>query len=732
MLCPNGTMPPGKGSRFVGVAEEYLRHKAARLEERMRSLEDALAILQANTSTQPHPLLTKIWSNEEADIGSSVDTTPMTAESNIHGPMDALGSLHLHGNPESGATFFFGPSGGSESLLLTENRIVPETSSSLTETQEIEVDYLPPHISKLDQAFPFTPPGLPRERMQETIESYLPEIQRAVSLCETFLKSLSWTLQIVSRQQIIDDLIPLIYRPRIKSSKRPPYCPHDLALLFSVLAVGALVDPTLPPYNAEARHYQRLARAALCLQSVFSERSIVTIKVLHLMSMYYGMSGVESNVELCYSFLNFAGQVALQIGFHNDPSRWGFEGKEAYERRSYFWALFSQTLWQSLTIGRPPVIMPAVVDCKIPSDFDEATYQLGEIPITFGNWSSRYTMECLAPVIEVTQAVKPPNYQTILELDRKIREFSVSASPDSPHSDRTSMEMRAFAQSRYREFTLMFLHRGFFAQAMGDFPSDPLRSPVGRSFMVAYQCACELITATINIFELQPVLCSRMWRIWSHTFSSAVIVGTVAIRRLGIKLDPDPFDHLEKACLLYRDAAQTCSRAKKALPVLLRLYQKAVHVRMDPLQYTSHKPPLRPSESVDEPDELEVFGGRTLLVTKLSEKVSGSSQHPIQLASSTATRNSPQNQRNDYQPHLINISEIQDYAPVEGAIRLPELEFFQQEMSGPLYARSLRTPSLHGPQRGQSGDLMLEDKWSSFVYDASLPLGYSHLGPQAR
>lgn len=731
MLCPNGTMPPGKGSRFVGVAEEYLRHKAAKLEERMRSLEDALAILQVNTSTQPHPLLIKVWSNEEGDVGSSVDTSPTTTETNPHGLIDALGSLHIDGDPESGTTRFFGPSGGSESLLLTEKRVTPETPSSLTKTQEIEVDYLPPHISNLGRVFPFTPPGLPKERMLKTIESYLPEIQRAVSLCETFLKSLSWTFQIVSRQQIIDDIIPLIYRPGIKSSGRSRYGPHDLALLFSVLAVGALVDPTLPPFNAEARHYQRLARAALCLQSVLSERSMVTIQVLHLMSMYYGMSGIESNAELCYSFLNFAGQVALQIGFHNDPSRWGFEGREAYERRSYFWALFSQILWQSITTGRPPVILPAFVDCKIPSDFDEATYRLGEVPITFGTWSSRYTMECLVPVIEVTQAVKPPNYQTILELDRKIREFSVPVSPDSPQSERALMEMRTFAQSRYRELTLMFLHRGFFAQAMGDFPSDPLRSPVGRSFMVAYQCACALIAVTINTFKLQPVLCSRMWRIWSHTFSSAVIVGTVAIRRLGIKLDPDPFDQLDKVYTLYRDAAQTCSRAKKALPVLLRLYQKAVHVRMDPLQHANHKPSSRSSESDDEPDELEVFGGRTLLVTNLSKKVLWSPQHPIQLASSTGTQNSAPKQLNDYQSHLINIPEVQDYTLGEGAIRLPELEFFEQEMSGSFYPRSSCVPSLHGPQQGQQGGLMLEDKWSSFVHDASIPVGYSHLGPQA-
>ncbi|KAG0698323.1 hypothetical protein DFH29DRAFT_941690 [Suillus ampliporus] len=743
MLCPNGTMPPGKGSRFVGVAEEYLRHKATKLEERMRSLEDALAILQVNTSTPPHPLLTKGWSIEEADYGRNVDTTSTTAESNLHGLIDALGSLHLDGDSYSGPTRFFGPSGGSESLLLlVAKQVFPENPSPSIEAHEIDASYyhLPYPLNMFDQAFPFTPSGHPVEPVREMIESYLPPIQRAVSLCETFLKSLSWMFQIVSRQQIVDHLIPLIYRPRMKSLERPRCGPHDLALLLSVLAVGALVDPALLPYNAEARHYQRLARAALCLQSVFSERSVVTIKVLHLMSVYNGMSGIESNLENCYSLLNFAGQVALQV--NKDPSLWGFEGQEAYDRRSYFWTLLSHTLWQSLVTGRPPVIMPAVIDYRIPSDSDEAEYQSGEIPIGFGNWSYRYTMECLAPVIEVTQAVIPPSYQTILELDRKIREFPVPVSEDASNFDRVPTEMRSFAQSRYKELTLMFLHRGFFAQAMADFPSDPLRSPLGRSFIVAYQCASLLITVTVDQFALQPVLCSRVWRIWSFAFSAAVIVGTVAIRRLGIKLDPDPFEHLERACTLFHEAAPTSSRAKngagefRARPILLRLRQKAVHARIDPLQQASHLPSSRTPESEDEPDELEVFGGRTILVTRSSKQVLRSSQLPIQLASSTATRNNPSNQRENHQSHFTGIMDVRegvDYALGGGAVGLPGLEALHREISGTLYSRSPSAPSLYGPPQEQQGGLMLEDRWSSFVHNASLPPGYfSHLSPQAR
>jgi hypothetical protein len=107
------------------------------------------------------------------------------------------------------------------------------------------------------------------------------------------------------------------------------------------------------------------------------------------MSIYNGISGKESNLEQSYVLLDLAGQVALrvgvssldvhqpmvmiclshQIGFRTfltdlinkmpfaivncgslspdiDPSMWGFAGREAYDRRVYFWSLMSGVLWQ--------------------------------------------------------------------------------------------------------------------------------------------------------------------------------------------------------------------------------------------------------------------------------------------------------------------------------------------------------------------------------------------------
>ena len=140
--------------------------------------------------------------------------------------------------------------------------------------------------------------------MQSAIESFLPSVARATALCETLLEHLTWMFSIVSRQHLIGELIPAVYmRNRAHS---PAYGPHDLALLLITLGIGVLVDLNLPPYHAEAQHYYRLARAAIGLQSVLTRRSIVTIKCLHLMSIYHAMTGDGSDFKDSHRLLNSA------------------------------------------------------------------------------------------------------------------------------------------------------------------------------------------------------------------------------------------------------------------------------------------------------------------------------------------------------------------------------------------------------------------------------------------
>ncbi|KAJ7865263.1 hypothetical protein B0H13DRAFT_1637161 [Mycena leptocephala] len=551
-LCPNGTIPPGEGSRFVLAATDHLHQKLTRMEARMHSLEDALAILHATDSDKPHPLLLSFDGEEDDDDPpedeptlnlKAVSEEPSQEESTL---VDALGSLHIDGE---GGSRFFGPSGGAEAQMLPKAAPFP--------LRELDPSYLPPEINQFCNSFPFTPPGIPRTSVQEMIETFLPPMERAIILCDTFLEHLSWMFHIVSRRQLIDELIPAIYK-----QVRVSYGPHELAVLLVTLGIGALVDLNLQPYNLEAQHYYRLAQAALSLQSIMTEPSIVTIKTLHLMSIYNGLSGKESNMEASYGFLDMASQVALRTGLHIDPSMWRFEGQEAYERRVYFWNLLVAVLWQSLVTGRPPSILSVFVDCRLPTEEEEYKFGGGGPPTGLGIWGHKATEECLLPIVRATLAVKAPSYDKVLHLDRKIRNFAQP--PPNPVDERTAVSMKNFVRSHYRDLMLLFLHRAYFAQVMIENAADPMKSPYAHSVLAAYQGACNVLDDTLNQFTKKPLLVARVWRIWSLAFSASVVVGTLAIRGINLNLTPPPLEQFQIACTMFRNAAETSSRAARA------------------------------------------------------------------------------------------------------------------------------------------------------------------------
>ncbi|GLB35003.1 putative fungal specific transcription factor [Lyophyllum shimeji] len=711
-LCPNGTIPPGDGSRFVLAATDHLRKKMMALEARMHSLEDALVIIQANHSDRPHPLLAALDEEEEEEEST---LKPVVEESAASALSDSLGALHIDGQ---GAARFFGPSGGSESLLLT--AMDPENkASSNTERlniQKLDDSYLPQEIRNCYQAFPFAPSGVLPATILPMIEAFLPPIQRAVDLCETFMEHLTWMFQIVTRQQVIKELIPVIYKRNCI-----PYGLHDLALMLIVLGIGTLVDLKLPPYSLEAQHYYRLARAALALQPVLGEQSVVTIKVLHLMSIYNGMSGKESNLEQSYALLDLASQVAVRIGFHIDPSLWGFVDKEAYDRRVYFWNLMAGVLWQSLVTGRPPALLTTYIDCRLPTAEEEVRFQQDEVPLGFGIWGFRVSVECLIPLVKTTLAVKPPSYQAILELDRKIRDFVKTSDADKSKDGRTATSMAIFVRSHYQALLLMFLHRGFFAQAMTENPLDPLQSPYGQSVLAAYSSACVVLEDTKSQYANKPLLCARIWRIWSLAFSATVIIGTVAIRGIHLNSEPPAFEEFESACAMFRSAAETSSRAARAMPILEVMLQKAHKAREN---YRQRRSPL--VEEIRPDDELSIFGGKTRLVSP-----------PPPLALPSSSKPKPHTHSSEQTPHhpcsmeqrslrdriLHQDGELSDCYLENFHATFADLSggwdglFHEVPQASQALAANVGSPySVPGSVEGP----MLDDRWSAFMHNYNI------------
>lgn len=64
------------------------------------------------------------------------------------------------------------------------------------------------------------------------------------------------------------------------TSTDEPLLYHRLSLLFMVLAIGTLMDTSLPAYNLEAEKYHQLAKAALFRHSLFDEPTLNAVQAL--------------------------------------------------------------------------------------------------------------------------------------------------------------------------------------------------------------------------------------------------------------------------------------------------------------------------------------------------------------------------------------------------------------------------------------------------------------------
>jgi hypothetical protein len=47
--------------------------------------------------------------------------------------------------------------------------------------------------------------------VQQLIESHLPTWERAHELCETYFEQVSWIFRGITRQQLLHDMLPVIY-----------------------------------------------------------------------------------------------------------------------------------------------------------------------------------------------------------------------------------------------------------------------------------------------------------------------------------------------------------------------------------------------------------------------------------------------------------------------------------------------------------------------------------------
>lgn len=627
-----GSLSTGQGTRFVLAATEHLHLRMAKMSERIRQLEGALSELQVQHSTEPHPLLRSDLlgaSHPDDDVGPPSADDPAVVERTPE-LVEALGTLSIS---DSGASRFFGPTGGSHCLLMSDNTpsqgIADGSSDSARDSQSLGNENFILALPRKLAPSTLTVEGL--------VNYHLPTEERARYLTETYVEQASWLFQSVSKDQILLELLPAYYVNGASRVTPTGNNPHRLGLLFLVFAIGALLDPNQEPGNVEADCYHQVARAAICLQSVMEKPSLETIQALHLLSVYNALSGnevagKETSVETSWSLVTLAAHLAHTFGLHRDGLRWGLSVDVTARRRVVFWDLFVADVWNCLEAGRPPTFSLPYIDCQFPGGGSphDKVHMDSDRQAFCGSWVFRFASDCVAEVAARTLTTDSPSYSTILELDRKVcnfpvpeavKEFAAAASgaiPTKPaDKDIGLMEsMGRYVMSNSREVILLYIHRSFFVQAIIENPVNPLNSPYTPSFLATYRASLTIFRTVKMQYDLHPKLTARLWPIWTYAFSAAVVFGTIVTHGPRSPMATGAMKELRDACLLFSKASSRNRRAQKALPIITKLMEKAQNAL---LRAQSDIPDeLGQQWRVDEnerDDELAIFAGRMKIVS---------------------------------------------------------------------------------------------------------------------
>ena len=136
-----------------------------------------------------------------------------------------------------------------------------------------------------------------------------------------------------------------------------------------------------------------------------------------------------------------------------------------------------------------------------------------------------------------------PDYRSVLELDKAVRDFPLPGALKDPtlrrpKTTRSLVMQRAIVATNCEigvirclawnvcahpsYLALLHLHHNYFAK----FLSLPRRStPIGEyvpSILATFSSACRLIATLETFYSQEPLLCSRFVRFWSNAAFSAV------------------------------------------------------------------------------------------------------------------------------------------------------------------------------------------------------------------
>ncbi|KAF9561089.1 hypothetical protein CPC08DRAFT_664768 [Agrocybe pediades] len=552
-LCPDGSLTSGRGSRFILAGAEQLHEKISELSDRVRQLEEAVEVLQAKVSNEPHPLL--------APALLKIKT-----------------SQELYGSPPSHPATTSVTETRDENLRLSVGSLTLNTQPPYAEGSRPAIDVLPatmpnvkPDILQLSATFPF--PWAVDVSIRKRIRDELPPKSEALRLCEQARDNALWQFNIDSSETFLPNLLHYCYETGIEALS-----PRRLALLLMHLSIGSLVDLSRPMSTLYGEAYHHLARAAVCEIPLMEEPDFDVLHALFFMIWYHLIfSDNKKAIGYAWNLMGFVAKLAQGLGLHKESPRLKVIPEEHEKRRAVFWELLNMDCRMSLSLGRPPSISLNHVDVKPPTYVGPGLY-VPKWEIVYHEWKNNFFRQCLTPMLEAMVAAEQPDYAIIMDLDKSVRDFGIPSLLDEQQQNEVNprfLVMQRGLVAMSREIALLQLHRRYFTEAMNRPGSFNLNHEYAASVIATYHGAANLISAVEAVYNQEAQLSVRFLYFWFNSFSAIVTLALLISRAPSSPLATYALQDMEKGLRLFRSAASILPFSGKALPVMQNLIKKA-------------------------------------------------------------------------------------------------------------------------------------------------------------
>lgn len=607
-ICPTGTVSGSwKGNRTILASTEELHERNEKLSTRIRELEDALDALQASISDQPHPLLSEELRLLKLPLGL-VAGNPENAEGESLAKdedeeqelVDTFGTLHIS---TDGSGLFYGTSAPSEMLMHDYERPLAPVE-----------DELPINILLLANQFPFNTVSAGSTYLLAQMRALLPPLKDAWHLCELYFNNAAWLYRPFSQPDFVREIITPIYE---KGGTSPVSGAH-LSLLYITMAIAKMVDFETPAYSPTARQYQLLARACLATSNVLVDTPLVAVYAIFSLCYYLQFTDEKEAMAESLVFQGVLIKMMQSMGLHRDPEKFKLSEEANQRRRRIFWEIYIYDRWMSVMVGRPPGMSSNHIDTKMPIyPEDEGN------PKGYHQTKLEIAQEYLRPFHEeVLSGSQRPKYKRVLQLDSDMRTRCVYPSellvpgldgpvnPDQPPLT-LAQSMQRYALYIVREVLPFYLHRGYFAHALGG-DKDPLESTFAPSVLATYRSARGIMACVGHAFMTQREAVLRLSWFWSHAASSAVVFAALVAFAPGSLLAEPALSELDNACKLFEQATSN-RRVARFMPTIQKM-QISAHSA-----FSRWRTGQTEGGMVRDLEEISIMAGATHLICKATQ-----------------------------------------------------------------------------------------------------------------